>query len=330
MRPYLLKGHERPLTQLKFNREGDLLFSCAKDHHPTLWYSEDGTRVGTYIGHNGAVWTCDISLDSTLLITGSADSSAKLWDVSTGKNLTTFQFEEPCRAVKFSLGDRLAAISADPFMAAPSNIHIVRIPEDDNYESKPKPVKTLTGPKGRYTRVEWIDSNKTLVTVSDDGAARHWDVETGKIVKEKFIHEKGIQDMRMSKDSTHFVTASIDKTAKLTDTQTLEVLKVYSTERPCNSADLSPIYDHVLIGGGQDASQVTTTSSRAGKFESRFFHKIYQEEFASVRGHFGPINAVAYHPDGKSFASGGEDGYVRLHHFDSDYFTTKWFPDVEV
>jgi len=29
----------------------------------------------------------------------------------------------------------------------------------------------------------------------------------------------------------------------------------------------------VLIGGGQEASQVTTTSSRAGKFESRFFHK---------------------------------------------------------
>ena len=30
----------------------------------------------------------------------------------------------------------------------------------------------------------------------------------------------------------------------------------------------------VLIGGGQEASQVTTTSSRAGKFESRFFHKV--------------------------------------------------------
>lgn len=61
MRPILLKGHERPLTFIKYNREGDLVFTCAKDHHPTLWYSDDGERVGTYIGHNGAVWTCDIT-----------------------------------------------------------------------------------------------------------------------------------------------------------------------------------------------------------------------------------------------------------------------------
>ena len=47
----------------------------------------------------------------------------------------------------------------------------------------------------------------------------------------------------------------------------------------------------MIIGGGQEASQVTTTSSKAGKFESRFFHKIHGDEFANVKGHFGPINA---------------------------------------
>ena len=40
MRPILLKGHERPLTFIKYNKEGDLLVTCAKDHHPTLWYSD--------------------------------------------------------------------------------------------------------------------------------------------------------------------------------------------------------------------------------------------------------------------------------------------------
>jgi hypothetical protein len=30
-------------------------------------------------------------------------------------------------------------------------------------------------------------------------------------------------------------------------------------------------------------------------------------------------------PPARSFVTGGEDGYVRVHHFDMDYFTTKFF-----
>lgn len=30
----------------------------------------------------------------------------------------------------------------------------------------------------------------------------------------------------------------------------------------------------VVIGGGQEASQVTMTSTRVGKFEAKFFHKV--------------------------------------------------------
>lgn len=51
----------RPLTFLKYNAEGDLLMTCAKDHTPNLWYADDGERIGTYSGHNGAVWTCDMT-----------------------------------------------------------------------------------------------------------------------------------------------------------------------------------------------------------------------------------------------------------------------------
>lgn len=49
----------------RFNREGDLFVSCAKDLSPSLWRSEDGTRVGTFIGHNGTVWTCDMTCAHT-------------------------------------------------------------------------------------------------------------------------------------------------------------------------------------------------------------------------------------------------------------------------
>ena len=58
--PPFFAGHERSLTQIKFNQEGDLLFSCSKDHIINVWFSHNGERLGTYDGHNGTVWTLDV------------------------------------------------------------------------------------------------------------------------------------------------------------------------------------------------------------------------------------------------------------------------------
>lgn len=63
-----------------------------------------------------------------------------------------------------------------------------------------------------------------------------------------------------------------------------EVLKTYSTDRPVGGAVISPIRDHVILGGGQDAQSVTTTKGSAGRFESRIFHMIYEEEMGRVKG----------------------------------------------
>lgn len=80
------------------------------------------------------------------------------------------------------------------------------------------------------------------------------------------------------------------------------------------------------MGGGQDAMSVTTTSAKQGKFEVRFYHMVFEEEIGRVKGHFGPINTLAFHPSGKGYASGGEDGFVRVHHFDDSYFKFQ-FPE---
>ena len=48
-----------------------------------------------------------------------------------------------------------------------------------------------------------------------------------------------------------FISASKDTTAKLWDMDQLENKKTYKTERPVNSAAISPNKDHVVLGGGQ-------------------------------------------------------------------------------
>nr|ACH44282.1 putative eukaryotic translation initiation factor 3 subunit 2 beta 36 kDa variant 1 [Taeniopygia guttata] len=93
MKPILLQGHERSITQIKYNREGDLLFTVAKDPIVNVWYSLNGERLGTYNGHTGAVWCVDADWDTRHVLTGSADNSCRLWDCETG-NIIMFSTDK--------------------------------------------------------------------------------------------------------------------------------------------------------------------------------------------------------------------------------------------
>ena len=79
MRPLSLKGHDRPLTRVRINHDGDLLFSSGKNKAPCVWYMDNGERIGTYEGHNGAVWDIDVTWDTRLMVSASADNSIKVF-----------------------------------------------------------------------------------------------------------------------------------------------------------------------------------------------------------------------------------------------------------
>ncbi|KAM0929166.1 hypothetical protein ACQ4PT_001796 [Festuca glaucescens] len=280
MRPILMKGHERPLTFLKYNRDGDLLFSCAKDHTPTVW--------------------------SPTTATASAPTAG-----------TTARFDAPARSVDFAIGDHLAVITTDSFMGNMPTAQVKRIAEDLQDQTDESAL-VISGITGRINRAVWGPGNRTIITAGEDATIRIWDSETGKLLKESGMeegHQKAISSLSKSADWSHFLTAM---GCKNTDPD-----KDICHGATVNAVDISPTLDHVVIGGGQDAMNVTMTDRRAGKFEAKFFHKILQEEIGGVKGHFGPINALAFNPDGRSFSSGGEDGYVRLHHFDPEYFNIK-------
>ena len=53
-----------------------------------------------------------------------------------------------------------------------------------------------------------------------------------------------------------FITASKDNLSKLYDWESMQTLKTYKTDRPVNSAAVSPIRDQVVLGGGQEAMEV--------------------------------------------------------------------------
>jgi len=310
------------LTQIKYNKDGDIIFSTAKDQHICAWFAHNGERLGSYHGHQGALWTIDVDPTCTILASGAADNTVKLWDVHTGKCLKTWDFNTAVKRVEFNEdGTQLLAVT-EKRMGFLGTIVVLDIKLDVNAEQSEEKALTITCEDAKATVAGWSYLSKYIIAGHEDGTVSQYDAKTGEQLDNVQVHELDaiITDIQWAPDRTYFITASKDKTAKLINARDLEVMKTYVADTPLNSASITPKKDFVILGGGQAAMDVTTTSARQGKFEARFYHKVFEEEIGRVRGHFGPLNTVAVDPNGKGYASGGEDGYVRVHQFDKPYF----------
>jgi len=289
---------------------------CNKQTEEKKRTTDNGERLGTYHGHTGAVWSLDVDHTTERILSGAADNYVKLWDVEAGRELKSWSHKAPVRSVAFALGERLFVSVTDQVLGYVPAIYVWDIAD----ESKRPVIEIQAKNEAKILQASWGPLNKTIFTANEDGTVRIYDVKSGEQIKTIADHTKAVMQVSFNKEQSLFVTASKDGFARLYDAKTFKHLKTYNTGRPVNSASISPTKEEIIIGGGQSAETVTTTRMDSSQFRVRFFHMIYEEELGSVQGHFGPVNVLSYSPDGAGFASGGEDGYVRLHHFDKSYF----------
>jgi translation initiation factor 3 subunit I len=183
------------------------------------------------------------------------------------------------------------------------------------------------------TQMLWGKLNKSISLATTKGFIRVFLTSNGSDDLHSKIHKDEITSITFSKDRIFLFTASKDETYCMVDPDTLEVLKQYNFHGNfARTVAISPLYVpdakparrfHILVGGGQDEKEVTITGKKGG-FEIKLVNYVTSEELAEIKGHFGPVHSLAFNPDGKSFASGSEDGYARLHFFHGDYYTSKF------
>jgi len=177
MRPILLQGHERSLTQVKYTRDGDIIFSVSKDQIICAWFSANGERLGTYTGHQGAIWTVDVDPTTTLLASGAADNTVRIWDVRTGKCLKVWDFNTAIKCVEFSEdGKQLLAVT-EQRMGFLGTIVTFDIELDVEAEQTSERSLTITCEESKATRAGWSYLSKYIIAGHDDGSVSQYDAK---------------------------------------------------------------------------------------------------------------------------------------------------------
>jgi len=335
MIPLAFHGHNKPVTALRFNDDGDLLFTGSKDGSVCVYRTDDGERIGTYKGHRSIL---DIGLNhaSTLMLTAGMDFKTNLWEVETGKCLDTIEAESIVRCAAFAHDDSMFFTVNDPMREMKSSLRFYNLPgvlhHGQSSPAKYNPFSVYSTSEKIMSAV-WGPTNDHVFFGSDDGSVCQFDVETQQEVRSGIPHNKEVRRVNFDKTYHTLITASADKTACLLDMRTLNTIQTYTADMPVNDASISPIGDHVLLAGGTEAVDVTTTGG-SDKFGARFYHKVYGDFLGQIYCHFGTIHRVAFLPNGKGFATGAEDGFAKLHMFEPSYFKSpgaqpSWTPEED-
>ncbi|WVZ79520.1 hypothetical protein U9M48_027091 [Paspalum notatum var. saurae] len=288
--PLVCHGHSRPVVDLFYSPvtpDGYFLISASKDTNPMLRNGETGDWIGTFQGHKGAVWSCCLDRNALRAASASADFSAKVWDALTGDELHSFEHKHIVRACAFSEDTHLLLTGG---MEKTLRVYDMNRPDAAPRELDKSP--------GSVRTAAWFHSDQTILSsCTDMGGVRLWDVRTGKIVQ-TLETKASVTSAEVSQDG-RFITTADGSSVKFWDANHFGLVKSY--DMPCNveSASLEPKSGSKFVAGGED-------------LWVHVFDFFTGEEIACNKGHHGPVHCVRFAPGGESYASGSEDGTIRI------------------
>ncbi|KAL6584745.1 hypothetical protein OROMI_004034 [Orobanche minor] len=288
--PLVCHGHSRPVVDVFYSPitpDGFFLVSASKDSTPMLRNGETGDWIGTFQGHKGAVWSCCLDKYALRAASASADFSAKLWDALTGDELHSFEHKHIVRACAFSEDTQLLLTGGME--------KILRIYDLNRPDAPPREIEKSPG---SVRTVAWLHSDQTILgTCTDMDGVRLWDVRTGTVVR-TLGTKSSVTSAEVSQDGRYITTAD-GKTVKFWDANHFGLVKSYNMPNAVESASLEPTHGNRFIAGGED-------------MWIRVFDFHTGAEVGCNKGHHGPVHCVRFSPGGESYASGSEDGTIRI------------------
>jgi len=267
----------------------------------------------TLRGRDGLMRCVAFSPDGHLLATAAEDSTARIWDAMTGKQLHILS--------KHTNGVSSAVFSPDAKMLATGSAdETVRLWDVATGEE----LAVLSGHKQGVTALVFDPEGKWLASASGklghggdsdpygtyldstplQAELKVWNIKDRKVILTMAGHTKSILSLAVSPDGKKLATGSLDSTVKIWQVAsgTMES-NITPFQGPVIAVAFSQDGKWLAIGGGDPHSV---------RAELKIWDVAANREQIALKGHEGPVFTLKFAPDSKTLATAGLDQIVRL------------------
>lgn len=242
----------------------------------------------SFVGHTNEVTAGDLSPDGKLVLTGSSDKTARLWEAKTGAHLSSLSHEHGVSYVEFGSGSTRAVVAQyNPFPSL--------------WDAKTgKLLLSFWMPKlsAIMTNHAKLSADGSRLVTSSTGykVAYLWNTKSGDLVAE-LVHDYGVGKSHFSPDGAYLVTAST--IPKVWDAKTGALLMSLSGHTSeVYIATFSPDGNQILTASADKTAKVWDAKTGA--------------LLVTLTGHTDSVQYAEFSPDGTRIATASWDKSAKI------------------
>jgi WD40 repeat protein len=295
----VLAGHAGPLRSASFSADGRRVLTASDDGTAIVWDSKIRKPTVFLRGHTDILRSAVFSPDSRHVLTASDDKTARLWDADTGELISVPLVGHTDRimsAIFSPDGQRIVTVSRDK---------TARLWNSETGRE----IAVMVGHEGSVLCVAFSRDGRRIATGSADQTARIWDAANGQPIvvlhgHSNWVMQGGVQlfgevrSVEFSPDGRRLLTASLDNTARLWDTQTGQTLFVLKHGWAVASAAFSPNGQRIVTASWDKTARIWDSESGA--------------QLNVLKGHEDVVVGAAFNYDGKYVITASSDKTVRV------------------
>lgn len=333
------RGHTDAIRAIAFSPDGKMLASGGWDSTIRLWNTNTGNQIGIIKEHPHFVEEMALAPDANS-VAGTSRGVISLWDITTGREKPTQNIKSYglIRILDFSndsqklynvnVGFKLTvtdvttnkevsyqtfkkhrdgyySITFSPNKSIIANGYTDRRIRLWNISTGDELFKLRSGFKEAIIDLTFSSDEKILAGAGEEGDIRLWNTKNGDHLFTLTGHTQRIETLAFSPDGQMLASGSWDGTLRLWDLSTRKQI-----------AKLGNSFAIIDVIFSLDSNTVVSTNrfNRIELWNTKFDRNI---PLATLSGHNGWIRNLAFSEDGKTMASGSDDGTILLWDWDA-------------